>query len=122
MKKRFLLIASLLALSNEALIAQQNPTPYTTPFANTPAQAVTTANAAWYRGGNNNTGPAGNANIFGTLWNSPIYTQTAGITRMVLRGGGTGNNAGRMKLGNNLIGAFTPANRLHLQQTGGDLY
>jgi hypothetical protein len=79
MKKRFLLIASLLALSNEALIAQQNPTPYATPLASTPAQAVTTANAAWYRGGNNNTGPAGNANIFGTLWNSPIYTQTAGV-------------------------------------------
>lgn len=86
MKKRFLLIASLLALSNEALIAHKNPTPYTTPFANTPAKAVATANAAWYRGGNNNTGPAGNANIFGTKWNSPIYTQTFGITRMKLNG------------------------------------
>jgi len=79
MKKRFLLIASLLALSNEALIAQQNPTPYTTPFASTPAQAVTTANAAWYRGGNSPGGTAGNANIFGTLWNSPIYTVTNGV-------------------------------------------
>lgn len=51
-------------------------TPYTTPFANTPAQAVTTANAAWYRGGNFNTGPAGNSNVFGTLWNSDIWITT----------------------------------------------
>ena len=105
-----------MSLITSFMTFSQAPPQGNPPANNTNARAA----AAWYRGGNlfeNNP-----ANIFGTLWNSPIYTQTAGITRMVLRGGGTGNNAGRMKLGNNLIGAFTPANRLHLQQTGGDLY
>ena len=41
---------------------------------------------AWYRGGNNNIGPAGNANIFGTLWNPPVYTVTNGVTRTGLSG------------------------------------
>lgn len=89
---------------------QQAQTPYTTPFANTPAQAVTTANAAWYRGGNIPGGTAGNANIFGTLWNSPIYTQTFGITRMTLMGTNpTGSITGALGLG-----TITPLSFLHL--------
>lgn len=114
MKNKFKLL-SLLLIAN-GVYAQQNPT-NTNPGG---AASGMQSQQYWSRGGN--TDNLGTNNIFGTLWNSPIYTQTAGITRMVLRGGGTGNNAGRMKLGNNLIGAFTPANRLHLQQTGGDLY
>jgi len=39
-----------------------------------PATVPNNANAAWYRGGNNigGTNPVG-ANIFGTMWNSPVY-------------------------------------------------
>lgn len=106
-------------MSSSVLYAQTAPQG-NPPAPNTNARAA----AAWYRGGNNFGGgvnPPG-ANIFGTMWNSPIYTVTNGVTRMVLQGGGTGNNDGRMALGNNLVGAFTPANRLHLHQTGGDLY
>ena len=44
------------------------------------------AGSAWYRGGNNTGGPAGSNNIFGTKWNSPIYSQTNGINRMKLNG------------------------------------
>ena len=45
------------------------------------------ANSAWYRGGNNigGTNPIG-ANIFGTMWNSPIYTYTNGVNRTKLNG------------------------------------
>lgn len=63
-----------------SLKAQQNPTG-NPPANNTPSQA----NAAWYRGGNNQ-GNLGTSNIFGTLWNSPIYTQTNGRNRMKLNG------------------------------------
>lgn len=114
MKNKFKLL-SLLLIANG--VYGQAPLTNTDPAGNASGR---NSQQYWSRGGN--TDNLGTNNVFGTLWNSPIYTQTAGITRMVLRGGGTGNNAGRMKLGNNLIGAFTPANRLHLQQTGGDLY
>ena len=48
----------------------------------------------WYRGGNN--GNNLSPNIFGTssTWNSPIYTQTAGITRTRLNGNLTNNYLG----------------------------
>jgi hypothetical protein len=58
------------------------------------------ANSAWYRGGNFQGGPAGTSNIFGTMWNSPIYTYTNGIPRMKLNGNNTypidGYNAERI--------------------------
>jgi len=44
------------------------------------------AGSAWYRGGNNDVGPAGSNNIFGTMWNSPIYTQTNSVNRMKVNG------------------------------------
>ncbi|RMA65880.1 tail fiber domain-containing protein [Ulvibacter antarcticus] len=76
----------------------------TPPGTNTSARAA----AAWYRGGNNfgNTIPRG-ANIFGTMWNSPIYTYTNGVSTMKLNGdisypisGHGGNRNGFMLLGN----------------------
>lgn len=88
MKKRFLLIASLLALSNEALIAQQVPTG--TPPANITGAGLPdvrdNAQRSWYRGGNPNIGNGAANNIFGTLWNSPIYTVTNGVNRTKLNG------------------------------------
>ncbi len=44
------------------------------------------AQSAWYRGGNNLGGTAGSNNIFGTMWNSPVYHFTSGVQRMVLNG------------------------------------
>jgi hypothetical protein len=61
------------------LKAQQGPTG-NVPANNTTAQAA----AAWYRGGNNNGN--GNNNIFGTRWNSGIYTITDNQNRMKLNG------------------------------------
>ena len=55
------------------------------PAPNTNARAA----AAWYRGGNTATSPN---NIFGTMWNSPIYTYSDSQRRMKLNGsfnGGT---------------------------------
>jgi hypothetical protein len=69
------------------------------PTGNPPAAAATAtvkANRAWYRGGNNNN-PANNFNIFGSMWNSPVYHYTNGSHRMTLfedtwNNAGTGNN------------------------------
>ncbi len=74
----------------------------------------------WQKGGNSVAGGANSSLGTNATWNAPLLFQTFGVNRMVLQGGGTGNNDGRMALGNNLVGAFTPANRLHLHQTGGD--
>lgn len=65
----------------------QSPPTGSPPAGNTAAQAA----AAWYRGGNNPSGTAGFANIFGTMWNSPIYTVTDGVHRMRLNGTFTTN-------------------------------
>ena len=69
------------------------------------------AGSSWYRGGNNSGGPGGSNNLFGTKWNSPIYTQTNGINRMKLNGdfaytinGFNQNRNGYMLLGQD--GAF----------------
>jgi hypothetical protein len=84
MKTKLTIAISCIYLS----LTAQTPigSPPTPLVANNPNQAVTHANFAWYRGGNFNVGPAGNNNIFGTLWNSAIFHQTAGITRMQMNG------------------------------------
>ena len=50
------------------------------------AQAGRTDKKFWSRGGNTNTSPNGMNNIFGTLWNSPIYTKTYDEFRTKLNG------------------------------------
>ena len=102
-----------LGLEAYNLKAQQGPTG-NVPANNTTAQAA----AAWYRGGNNN----GNGinNIFGTLWDSPIYTQTDGALRMKLNGttanytvngipgiAATNSKAGFLLVGPNFGGIYT---------------
>lgn len=85
MKKRILLTLGVFCSINA--ISQQAPTPAvpadpTTSLPNTQKGAY-----AWYRGGNSNAfNPAGSSNVFGTLWNSPIYTVTNGVTRTKLNG------------------------------------
>ena len=76
----------------------------------------------WRRGGNLIApfGQGGSNNIFGTMWNSPIYTYTNGINRMTIFGFGTGNNAGRVAMGNNLPANFIARSRLHLHQNFGN--
>lgn len=80
MKKKWILIGSLLV----SMRAFSQTAPLGTPPGNSTSERAV---AAWYRGGNNfgGTTPPG-ANIFGTLWNSPIYTQTFDVTRMRLNG------------------------------------
>ncbi len=96
------LLIGVLALSG-LTFSQTNPQGNPPPN-NTNARA----RAAWYRGGNNfgQNNPPG-ANIFGTMWNSPIYTYTNGIQRTTLLGtttaniGGTNyNNSGHLGLNN----------------------
>jgi hypothetical protein len=68
---------------------------------------------SWFRGGNLSGGAAGTNNIFGTLWNSPIYTQTNGVQRTVLMGSTpAGSISGSFGLGTNLI---SPQAKLHVQ-------
>lgn len=78
--KKITMMAALLLSAN--LFAQTIPQG-TPPGAGVAAKA----NAAWYRGGNLAVGttPPG-ANIFGTMFNSPIYTYTNGVGRARLNG------------------------------------
>ncbi len=71
------------------------PAPFTVP---------NNANSAWYRGGNFPVGatPA-TANIFGTMWNSPVYHYTSGKQRMIVFDD-TWNTAGSLGSG----GSSTP--------------
>jgi Chaperone of endosialidase len=41
---------------------------------------------AWFRGGNTNSGNGATDNVFGTMWNSPIYTKTNSAFREKLNG------------------------------------
>ncbi len=77
-----------MALSVNA-IAQQNPTGTAPTPGVTPPNLPSTINQterAWYRGGNQQGGSAGNNNVFGTMWNSPVYHYTTGKQRMVVNG------------------------------------
>jgi hypothetical protein len=116
MKKHVLLGSMLLGLAMNNLWSQ--PIGYNTPFATNSTNVITTANAAWYRGGNGNSGPAGNANIFGTKWNSPIYTITDNQYRMKLNGtvnypvnGFAGQRDGYLLLGATSNDNYSNANR-----------
>jgi hypothetical protein len=80
MKNKFYL--GLIAISFNS-IAQQGPTGSGTGVIPATPNNMT---KAWFRGGNNFAGAGANDNIFGTKWNSPIYTQTAGQTRTRLNG------------------------------------
>lgn len=81
MKKRIL--TSFFLMAAIGMNAQQTPNG---PAISATASTSQQANHAWYRGGNNLGGPAGNKNIFGTIWNSPIYTITGNTMRMRLNG------------------------------------
>lgn len=106
----------LIALSYNA-IAQQNPTGTPPPGIISPPNLPNTINQtekAWYRGGNINTGSAASNNIFGTMWNSPVYHYTSGQQRMVLMGQ---NPAGSISgaLG---LGTITPLSYFHINSAG----
>lgn len=78
MKRRILPLFGFIALCTP-VFAQQNPTN------NDPAGAAASgsnSNQFWSRAGNSQQ----TNNLFGTLWNSPIYTVTDGITRTKLNG------------------------------------
>lgn len=81
MKSIKLLITGIL-LTNLSVIAQ----PVIAPV---PATVPTQAASAWYRGGNNLTGP----NVFGFVanQNSQIWHQTNGFNRMMMNNGFGGN-------------------------------
>ncbi len=82
----------------------------------------------WSRAGNNASN--GTNNIFGTLWDSPIYTQTGGAFRMKLNGttanypvngflGPTNSKAGFLLVGPNFGGIYTNGAYSRLHVTGG---
>jgi hypothetical protein len=80
MKKiKNLIVASFIAAN---AFAQQPPTPNPASDPSTGLPGPQKGTVAWYRGGNSITTPAGTANIFGTLWNSPVYHFTTGKRRM----------------------------------------
>ncbi|MDF2436245.1 MAG: Collagen triple helix repeat-containing protein [Bacteroidota bacterium] len=80
MKNKFLLLIFLLV--NSLSFAQP---PTGTPVG-TVAPSVPNSSMAWFRGGNTIAGTGGSNNIFGTAFNSPIYTITNNILREKLNG------------------------------------
>jgi len=106
MKKRITFLGLLLFA--EFAYSQQ---PATNNNPSLPAQNGTNDRAFWSRAGNTQNNGANN--IFGTLWNSPIYTQTNGVQRTVLMGSTpAGSISGSFGLGTNLI---SPQAKLHVQ-------
>lgn len=91
-------------------------------YSQQPATGTGVISTEWHRGGNIAGGSAGINNIFGTRWDSPIYTITNTNARMVMAGGTGGVNFGRIAIGNNLSGNFSPVNRFHLHQLGVDTF
>ena len=81
MKKITLLLSSIFIGSS--IYAQQPPT-NTAPGGNASGR---TSQRFWSRAGNLPSN--GTNNIFGTMWNSPIYSYTNGIPRMKLNGRNT---------------------------------
>jgi hypothetical protein len=79
MKQTFILFLTFLNVG--VFFSQQNPT-NTSPGGAIPSGQ--TSNQYWSRAGN--TATFGTNNIFGTLWDSPIYTQTNGRNHMKLNG------------------------------------
>jgi hypothetical protein len=73
----------LVLLWSNMLLSQTQPTgtPISVPQNSNPQN-----NQAWFRGGNLPGGTGGSNNIFGTNWNSPIYTVTNGTVRTRLNG------------------------------------
>lgn len=81
MKKISLLFCASLFTVN--YLAQQNPTGSGN---TTLPPSVPNSSFSWYRGGNFPGGAAGTNNIFGTMWNSPVYHYTTNKQRMVVNG------------------------------------
>lgn len=79
MKKRILILSGYL-IWGIPLLAQQAPTN------NAPGGNLSGSSNQLYWSRAGNTDANGQNNILGTLWNSPIYTQTNSINRMKLNG------------------------------------
>ena len=76
-----------LAIAIHVLANAQTPTGTAPPATIFPPNLPTVkgyAERAWYRGGNFPGGIAGANNIFGTMWNSAIYTHTNNKNRMIV--------------------------------------
>lgn len=84
MKKIKILVASILC---GGFTYAQGPIGSPPPNINNVNQ---TSQSAWFRGGNFPVGFAATNNIFGTMWNSPIYTFSDSQRRMKLNGSFTG--------------------------------
>ncbi|HEX8515912.1 MAG TPA: tail fiber domain-containing protein [Bacteroidia bacterium] len=118
---KFLVVIVVYILSLNSHVFAQQPATGTPVGAFAPSVGNTTR--AWLRGGNTATGSGLNDNIFGTAFNSPIYTITNGSHRMRVNGNltttvnlVTGHNVGGFVgiAPGGYFAANTPAAMLHL--------
>ena len=120
MKKYILLLFG--GLLNGLAFAQQSPT------LSSPALPLLNGQLSeqfWSRAGNTNIN--GSNNIFGTLWNSPIYTQTNGAYRMKLNGTFSGGgqyliNGFNAASGVNTSGYLLLGRSMAIQNTTNNIY
>jgi hypothetical protein len=115
MKQTFILLLTFLNVG--VFFSQQNPT-NTSPGGLIPSGQ--TSNQFWSRAGN--TLAFGTNNIFGTRWNSGIYTMTNGQYRMQLNGsvnypvnGFTGVRDGYLLLGQQMLNNYSSVNGAYSQ-------
>ena len=111
-------ILAIVLFSSTSIMAQPigNPIGY-------PPNSNPQNNQAWFRGGNYQAGIGNSNNIFGTFWNSGIYTYTASVCRTRLNGsqianinGVNQNVTGYFGIGlNNYFATETPMAMLHLE-------
>lgn len=111
MKKQFLFWGAILFAGSTS--AQQAPT-NTAPAGAGPSGQ--NSQQFWSRAGNSNFPGTNTNNIFGSLWNSPIYTVTNGVNRTVLMGlQPPGSITGAFGLGTNFV---SPLAKLHISDFG----
>jgi Chaperone of endosialidase len=84
MKKKKLILFTFVLFLCSGIYAQQ-PKTGTAQSTITPWNP-TNSSFAWFRGGNTSAGGGGIDNVFGTQWNSPIYTITNNVVRTRLNG------------------------------------
>ena len=73
MNIKLFIVGTIIVLNSNGWTQTGNPP---ASYATNPSEAVTNANFAWYRGGNNPGGQAAFNNILGTRWPSNIYIMT----------------------------------------------
>lgn len=113
-KVKKIFVASLVSIN---IIAQQAPTPNPASDPSTGLPGPQKGTVAWYRGGNVPVGPATTNNIFGTMWNSPVYHYTSGKLRMTVFDDTYTGSSNSTTFGGGVAIHLNPSNRIQVPKS-----